>query len=152
MLEAFSRQCEHLCSQQPSEREGLVGKSMNIKNSSNINACFLLQEKVDALRAVSATQLCRRGQSVCTVQRNQARLLQNFTTTWFTVSGRNAFSTGHSPSKAAVLMALFVRSTSCINCNGSALGDAIPHRVLLPLIKANDAEQHCQRKFVTVLS
>lgn len=78
--------------------------SDNMKNSSDINALFLLQEKVAALRAASAIQLCRRGQSVCTVQRNQARLLPNFTTVLFTVCGRNASSTGHSPSMAAVLM------------------------------------------------
>lgn len=75
-----------------------------MKNSSDINALFLLQEKVAALRAASAIQLCRRAQSVSTVQRNQARLLPNFTTVLFTVCGRNASSTGHSPSMAAVLV------------------------------------------------
>lgn len=83
-------------------QEKIAGE--NVKNSSYINALFLLQEKVAALRVASAIQLCRRGQSVSTVQRNQARLLQNFTTVLFTVCGRNASSTGHSPSMAAAFM------------------------------------------------
>lgn len=69
---------------------------------------------MDALRAVSAIQLYRRGQSVYTVQRNPARLLQKYTIVWFTVSGRNAFSTGRSPSKAVVLVVLFISNTKYI--------------------------------------